>query len=66
MHESTSKNVFCVSCKQWLAHDTRRCPLFPKVEGTEKWSRCVCLIHTCFDNPEEVYPDDAPVYRDFP
>lgn len=46
-------HVWCASCQQLLRHDRHYCPLFPNtvVAGHDKWSRCCCLTHTCYDNP---------------
>lgn len=52
--EQDRADVDC-SCGKHLQHDRRYCPLFPEVLPPlhwsaayrhEKWSRCVCLIHT--------------------
>ncbi|KKL97839.1 hypothetical protein LCGC14_1830390 [marine sediment metagenome] len=45
--------VWCKSCQQLLEHDRGYCPLFPNVEPVrgKKWTKCVCTVHTCYDNP---------------
>ncbi len=73
-------DVFCESCCRWLLHDRLWCPLFPAVKAPpvfsftssgkrakgRKWSRCVCLEHTCYDAKElglDCSPEDAPLVR---
>jgi hypothetical protein len=73
--------TFCTSCKQWLRHDKRWCPLYPEVSpplqpfyriGSIVQSYAPgkkwsrCLVHTCFDNPVARTPEESPTYKDFP
>ena len=47
-----AESHYCPRCEKTLRHDKGYCPLFPEVEpphGHEKWSQCICLVHTCFD-----------------
>ncbi|KKM65286.1 hypothetical protein LCGC14_1492840 [marine sediment metagenome] len=70
----TESREFCESCQRWLEHDQRMCPLFPDVgpgtrygPGTtplKKWTRCMCLVHTCYV-AEKCNRATAPTYRDF-
>lgn len=49
---SPYEEVTCPDCEKTLRHTRAYCPLFPDVRppaGDTKWSRCVCLEHSCFD-----------------
>ena len=68
MKKPKPTKVWCKSCLQWLAHDLRYCPLFPKVAGVKKWDECVCTVHTCYDAGAAGIKRDkrtAPTYSDF-
>lgn len=38
----------CESCEQDLGGHRRWCPESPITE-THKWAKCVCYVHTCWD-----------------
>ena len=68
MKKKVSVKIWCKKCLQWLAHEIRYCPLFPKVAGTKRWDECVCLVHTCFDAKAagiKRSKKTAPTYTDF-
>ena len=57
----TKPKLFCEGCQRWLEHDQSYCPLFTNIappydslmfEPGKKWTKCVCLVHTCSEAPK--------------
>jgi len=51
---SKKDRIWCKYCCKWFIHNFKDCPMFPGIIGIQKWTTCVCLIHTCDDRYKDL------------